>query len=88
MPIAVAAAPPTWCTDFHGDVSAVDVPAPILRGTADNRPAGRWPSDLARVRPAQGERLLCACAADLRSATLPRPVAIGRPRTATDRPPP
>ncbi|WP_437107442.1 hypothetical protein [Streptomyces flaveolus] len=41
MPTAVAAAPTTWCTDFHGDVCAVDVPAPILRGTADNRTAGR-----------------------------------------------
>ncbi|MEU6525375.1 alpha/beta hydrolase [Streptomyces sp. NPDC046924] len=33
---AAAAAPMTWFTDFRGDISAVDVPALILHGTADN----------------------------------------------------
>jgi peroxiredoxin len=33
---AIAAAPLTWPTDFRGDIPAVDVPALILHGTADN----------------------------------------------------
>jgi peroxiredoxin len=33
---ALAAAPLTWPTDFRADISAVDVPALILHGTADN----------------------------------------------------
>lgn len=32
----LAAAPLTWPTDFREDISAVDVPALILHGTADN----------------------------------------------------
>ena len=33
---AIAAAPLTWPTDFRADIPAVDVPALILHGTADN----------------------------------------------------
>lgn len=33
---AIAAAPLTWPTDFRGDIPAIDVPALILHGTADN----------------------------------------------------
>ncbi|MEU2599217.1 alpha/beta hydrolase [Streptomyces hirsutus] len=33
---AAAAAPMTWFTDFRGDIPAIDVPALILHGTADN----------------------------------------------------
>jgi peroxiredoxin len=33
---ALAAAPLTWPTDFRADIGAVDVPALILHGTADN----------------------------------------------------
>jgi peroxiredoxin len=33
---AIAAAPLTWPTDFRADIPAVDVPAMILHGTADN----------------------------------------------------
>lgn len=33
---AIAAAPLTWPTDFRGDIGAIDVPALILHGTADN----------------------------------------------------
>lgn len=33
---AAAAAPLTWITDFRGDIPAIDVPALILHGTADN----------------------------------------------------
>jgi non-heme chloroperoxidase len=33
---AIAAAPLTWPTDFRADIGAVDVPALILHGTADN----------------------------------------------------
>lgn len=33
---ALAAAPLTWPTDFRGDIGAIDVPALILHGTADN----------------------------------------------------
>lgn len=33
---ALAAAPLTWPTDFRGDIAAIDVPALILHGTADN----------------------------------------------------
>ena len=33
---AIAAAPLTWPTDFRADIRAVDVPALILHGTADN----------------------------------------------------
>ncbi|WP_018908516.1 alpha/beta fold hydrolase [Salinispora arenicola] len=33
---ASSAAVPTWVTDFRGDIPAVDVPALILHGTADN----------------------------------------------------
>ncbi|WP_106815124.1 alpha/beta fold hydrolase [Microbacterium timonense] len=33
---AIAAAPLTWPTDFRRDIPAVDVPALILHGTADN----------------------------------------------------
>jgi pimeloyl-ACP methyl ester carboxylesterase len=32
----LAAAPLTWPTDFRGDIAAIDVPALILHGTADN----------------------------------------------------
>ncbi len=32
----ISAAPLTWPTDFRGDVGAIDVPALILHGTADN----------------------------------------------------
>jgi non-heme chloroperoxidase len=32
----ISAAPLTWPTDFRGDIGAVDVPALILHGTADN----------------------------------------------------
>jgi non-heme chloroperoxidase len=34
--IAAAAAPLTWPTDFRGDIAAIDVPALIVHGTADN----------------------------------------------------
>jgi peroxiredoxin len=33
---AIAAAPLTWPTDFRADIPAIDVPALILHGTADN----------------------------------------------------
>ncbi|MCK6065800.1 MULTISPECIES: alpha/beta fold hydrolase [Microbacterium] len=33
---AIAAAPLTWPTDFRGDIAAIDVPALIVHGTADN----------------------------------------------------
>ncbi|WP_374975796.1 alpha/beta fold hydrolase [Microbacterium trichothecenolyticum] len=33
---ALAAAPLTWPTDFRADIPAIDVPALILHGTADN----------------------------------------------------
>ncbi|WP_326600285.1 alpha/beta fold hydrolase [Streptomyces sp. NBC_01803] len=33
---AAAAAPLTWPTDFRADIAAIDVPALILHGTADN----------------------------------------------------
>ena len=33
---AIAAAPLTWPTDFRGDLPAIDVPALIVHGTADN----------------------------------------------------
>ncbi|MDE0546627.1 alpha/beta fold hydrolase [Microbacterium sp. C7(2022)] len=33
---AIAAAPLTWPTDFRQDIPAIDVPALILHGTADN----------------------------------------------------
>ncbi|MGZ0712517.1 alpha/beta fold hydrolase (plasmid) [Coraliomargarita sp. W4R53] len=33
---AIAAAPLTWPTDFRGDIAAINVPALILHGTADN----------------------------------------------------
>jgi len=33
---AIAAAPLTWPTDFRGDIPAIDVPALIVHGTADN----------------------------------------------------
>jgi non-heme chloroperoxidase len=33
---AIAAAPLTWPTDFRSDIAAIDVPALILHGTADN----------------------------------------------------
>jgi len=33
---AIAAAPLTWPTDFRADIPAVDVPALIVHGTADN----------------------------------------------------
>ncbi|GAB3175895.1 alpha/beta fold hydrolase [Streptomyces incanus] len=33
---AAAASPMTWFTDFRGDLPAIDVPALILHGTADN----------------------------------------------------
>jgi non-heme chloroperoxidase len=33
---ALAAAPLTWPTDFRADIAAIDVPALILHGTADN----------------------------------------------------
>src|SRR5690606_14829972 len=33
--VASAAAPLTWPTDFRGDLSAIDMPALILHGTAD-----------------------------------------------------
>jgi non-heme chloroperoxidase len=32
----ISAAPLTWPTDFRGDIGAIDVPALILHGTADN----------------------------------------------------
>lgn len=32
----ISAAPLTWPTDFRGDIPAIDVPALILHGTADN----------------------------------------------------
>ncbi|WAB85235.1 alpha/beta hydrolase [Microcella daejeonensis] len=34
--VAAAAAPLSWPTDFRGDIPAIDVPALILHGTADN----------------------------------------------------
>jgi pimeloyl-ACP methyl ester carboxylesterase len=34
--IASAAAPLTWFTDFREDIAAIDIPALILHGTADN----------------------------------------------------
>ena len=34
--VAIAAAPLSWPTDFRGDIGAVDVPALIVHGTADN----------------------------------------------------
>ncbi|GAA1957515.1 alpha/beta hydrolase [Microbacterium deminutum] len=34
--VAIAIAPLTWPTDFRADIPAVDVPALILHGTADN----------------------------------------------------
>jgi peroxiredoxin len=33
---AIAAAPLTWPTDFRADIAAIDVPALIVHGTADN----------------------------------------------------
>lgn len=33
---AIVAAPLTWPTDFRGDIGAIDVPALIVHGTADN----------------------------------------------------
>lgn len=33
---AIAAAPLTWPTDFRADIKAIDVPALIVHGTADN----------------------------------------------------
>jgi peroxiredoxin len=33
---AIATAPPTWPTDFRPDIPAIDVPALIVHGTADN----------------------------------------------------
>ena len=33
---AIAAAPLAWPTDFRGDIDAIDVPALIVHGTADN----------------------------------------------------
>ena len=33
---ASSAVVPTWLTDFRGDIAAIDVPALILHGTADN----------------------------------------------------
>lgn len=33
---AIVAAPLTWPTDFRGDIAAIDVPALIVHGTADN----------------------------------------------------
>lgn len=35
-PIASLAAQPTWLTDFRGDIPAIEVPALIVHGTADN----------------------------------------------------
>lgn len=34
--VAIAAAPLAWPTDFRADIPAIDVPALILHGTADN----------------------------------------------------
>ena len=34
-PLATAACPPTWVTDFRGDLSKIDVPTLVVHGTAD-----------------------------------------------------
>ncbi len=34
-PVATAACPPTWITDFRGDLPKIDVPTLVVHGTAD-----------------------------------------------------
>ena len=50
---AIAAAPATWPTDFRADIPAVDVPALILHGTADNiLPIDKTARKFAQLLPA------------------------------------